>query len=108
MGGILVCKFLATVTAVCQIRFSAPVGIDTASRPAAQIAKASLSRKRHVRYTPSARPSASNPGPRLALEAGTRTVNHGLDLDEQPILKKQKAAVLCGDRGLENIPGERP
>src|SRR5438128_12510426 len=97
MGGILVCKFLATVTAVCQIRFSAPVGIDPASRPAAQIAKASLSRKRHVRYTPSAKPSASNPGPRLALEAGTRTLNHALELDEEPILTKQKAAVLSAE-----------
>src|ERR1039457_2999477 len=37
---------------------------------------ASLRRNRQVRYTPRASPRASNPGPRLALEAGTRRVNH--------------------------------
>src|ERR1017187_4428151 len=40
---------------------------------------ASLRRNRQVRYTPRASPRASNPGPRLALEAGTRRVNHGLE-----------------------------
>ena len=30
------------------------------------------------RYTPRARPSASKPGPRLALEAGTRTEAQGI------------------------------
>src|SRR5471030_2085629 len=79
MGGIFMWRFPATVTAVCQIRLSAPVGMLSASRPSAWIAKAWLYRNRHVRYTPNARPSASKPGPRFALDAGTRTVNQGWD-----------------------------
>ena len=39
----------ATETAVCQIRLSAPVGMEAASRPSARIASAALDRKRHVR-----------------------------------------------------------
>jgi hypothetical protein len=38
----------------------------------------SLARKRQSRYTHSARPSASKPGPRLALDAGTRTVDQDI------------------------------
>src|SRR5271157_304956 len=78
MGGISAPWLCATVTAVCQIRLSGPEGMPAASRPSTRMARAPLRRKRHVRYTPRATPRASNPGPRLALEAGTRTVNHAI------------------------------
>src|SRR5689334_19496577 len=51
------------------------------SLPRMRIDNASLVRKRHVRYTARASPRVSNPGPRLALEAGTLTVNHDIDCD---------------------------
>src|SRR6476619_3914851 len=75
MGGIVIWWSRATVSAVCQIRLSGVAGMLSASRPEVVMTSVSLCWKRQVRYTPSARPSASNPGPRLALEAGTRSVN---------------------------------
>src|SRR5215813_7438298 len=64
------------------MRLSGLGGMQAASRPVAVMVRVSLRRKRQVRYTPSARPSASNPGPRLALEAGTRSVNMLLDFQD--------------------------
>src|ERR1035437_4188587 len=78
MGGISAPWLRATVTAVCQIRSSGPAGMPAASRPSTRMARAPLRRKRHVRYTPRATPRESNPGPRLALEADTRIVNHDI------------------------------
>src|SRR5260370_3587037 len=102
IGGIFMWRFLATVTAVCQIRLSGPVGMLSASRPSAWIVRIPLCRKRHVRYTLNARPSASKPGPRLALDAGTRTVNQGLDSDGGFIFAR--AGPQETDRGLEGFP----
>src|SRR5581483_11060028 len=86
IGGIGISRLLPTATAVCQIRLSEDVEICAASRPSARIASASARRNRHVRYTPSANPSESNPGPRLALEAGTRTVCQPTSADLEDFL----------------------
>lgn len=63
----------ATSSAVCQIMLSSPVEISSASRPVTRMVSVSAGRKRQVRYAESASPRASKPGPRFALEAGTRT-----------------------------------
>src|ERR1017187_2011609 len=73
MGGSVSPTAFDTSRAVCQMRLSGPVEIQCTSRPEARITSDSLSRNRHSRYNSSAMPSASKPGPRLALEAGTRT-----------------------------------
>src|SRR5450631_4099525 len=78
MGGNRMRTPAATDSAVCQIRLSSPVEMAAASRPLTLIARRSLARKRQSRYRQRARPRASKPGPRLALEAGTRTVDHGI------------------------------
>src|SRR5258708_38135059 len=66
---------------------------------------ASLRRNRQVRYTPRASPRASKPGPRLALEAGTRRVNHrlasGCIFTRRTVLLDKNAAVLKESRGVE-------
>lgn len=64
----------ATASAVVQIRFFTVAGIRPASRPVTRIDNSALTEKRHSRYTFSATPIASKPGPRLALDAGTRNV----------------------------------
>src|SRR5579875_2290922 len=61
-------------TAACQLRLSSPQEMSPASRPLARIRRVSDSRKRHFRYIPAARARPSKPGPRFALEAGTRTL----------------------------------
>src|SRR5579871_1191193 len=63
----------ATASAVCQIRLSSAVEIFSTSRPRVWITSFSARSNRHVRYKPSATPSVSKPGPRLALDPGTRT-----------------------------------
>src|ERR1035441_10993556 len=75
---------------------------------------ASLRRNRQVRYTPRASPRASNPGPRLALEAGTRRVNHGWELvgiftrpqTQTPRFSSRRAAArrLVEPAGLADLP----
>ena len=95
MGGMRRPRLSATATAVCQIRLSGPAGIEAASRPLARISSAVLRRKRQVRYTPKAIPRASKPGPRLALEAGTRTVYQVIIADEP----NERPAVI-GSRGF--------
>src|SRR6478672_2648463 len=79
MGGIVMQCASATESAVCQIKLSDVHAMHAASRPEASMERVSLRRNRQVRYTPRASPSASKPGPRLALEAGTRRVNHRLE-----------------------------
>src|ERR1017187_713195 len=78
MGGNCMRTSAATESAVCQIRLSGPVEMAAASRPVTVIDRRSLARKRQSRYTESARPRASKPGPRLALDAGTRTVDQDI------------------------------
>ena len=70
----------ATARAVFQIRFSAVVGIRVASRPVTLMDKRLLTENRHSRYTLRAMANASKPGPRLALDPGTRKVLAGVKL----------------------------
>src|SRR5258708_4045170 len=75
------------------MRLSAVEGMLAESRPEAGMTRLSPRWKRQVRYTPSARPSASNPGRRLALEAGTRSVNM--------LLNFQDVFLFGLDRGID-------
>src|ERR1022692_3766737 len=78
MGGNCMRTSAATESAVCQMRLSSPVEMAAASRPVTAMDSRSLARKRQSRYTESATPRASKPGPRLALDAGTRTVDQDI------------------------------
>ena len=64
----------AMESAVCQMRLSSAFEMRDASRPSHRIVSRAAGEKRHVRYTWRAMPRESKPGPRLALEAGTRNV----------------------------------
>src|SRR5262249_16178551 len=75
-----------------QIRLSSLVEIVSASRPFTRMSRWSLRRNLQSRYRPSARPSASKPGPRLALEAGTRS--------EVQNIRGHYSGCLCNDSGL--------
>ena len=98
----------ATVSAVCQIRFDASVGIESTSRPAARMQSRSAGRKRHVRYIRKAKPSVSKPGPRFALDAGTRTtVCANIKPDYIPAVRPG-ARCKPGGRFKRAAPGEPP
>src|SRR6185312_13416861 len=64
----------ATESAVCQMRLSSAFEMRAASRPSQRIASRAAGEKRQVRYNLRAIPRESKPGPRLALDAGTRRV----------------------------------
>src|SRR5579863_1262149 len=80
MGGNGRCARAATASAVFQIRLSSLAGIRCASRPVTRIDKRLLTENLHSRYTLRAMAKASKPGPRLALDPGTRTVLAGVKL----------------------------
>ena len=79
MGGKGRCARAATARAVFQIRLSPVAGIRLASRPVTLMDKRLLTENRHSRYTWRAMANASNPGPRLALDPGTRKVLAGVN-----------------------------
>src|SRR6185312_4784305 len=78
MGGSGKCARAATAKAVFQMRFSSVAGIRCASRPVTRIESRLLTEKRHSRYTFRAIASESKPGPRFALDPGTRRVLAGV------------------------------
>ena len=89
-----------------QVRCVGRNRIDVAAR--SPNAKRSAGRKRHVRYIRKAKPSVSKPGPRFALDAGTRTtVCANIKPDYIPAVRPG-ARRKPGGRFKRAAPGEPP
>ena len=73
IGGSGLPASFATRKAVCQIRFDSSRGMASASKPSHSIRSSADRSKVQIRNRFNASPSASKPGPKLALEAGTHS-----------------------------------